>query len=243
MVSCHDPLAALIAHLDAVSSTAAARRAVTGWARRPPGLGGYVTATEVAAACRAASGVDLDRMVAALVSVAAGDQLAQLTVVAALAGRLRSVAAGWARRGANRQDTADMAGDLVTACWEAVAELADRLAGGAAPPERMACHLVDRAREAVRVPRRRERRAAARRCGLADLTGTEADGAGLVADRLAVAIGDAVRHGRITRTAAVPVFLTRVAGFAVDEAALRLGCSPAVLRAARSRTERRLTVA
>lgn len=243
MESSHDPIASLVAHVDAVSSTAAGRRALTRWASRSPELSGYATAGGVAAAARAAGGGGQDRLVAAVLVVAAGDELAQLTVVACLAGRLRSVASGWARRGASRQDTEVMAGDLVAAAWEATAGLARRVAAGEAVPDRVALRLVDQAREAVRVPRRRERRAAARRCALGDLAGAAGEEPHPAADRLAVAIGDAVRQGRISRTAAAPVFLTRVAGFPVEEAAGRLGYSPAVLRAARSRTERRLAAA
>ncbi|MHB1534753.1 MAG: sigma factor-like helix-turn-helix DNA-binding protein, partial [Acidimicrobiales bacterium] len=60
------------------------------------------------------------------------------------------------------------------------------------------------------------------------------------AELLAVEVARAVQEGRITAAAARPVFLTRVVGFPVAEAAERLGCSPGVIRALRSRAERRL---
>lgn len=136
-----------------------------------------------------------------------------------------------------------MAADLLTQCWATTAELAVEVAVGRLIPARVAWHVVDEAREAVRVPRRRERRRAVRQLAWEDQPAPSGPQARTVEEALAGEISDAVRTGRISRAAAAPVFLTRVAGFGVEEAAERLGCSPAVVRAVRSRAERRLSAA
>lgn len=237
-----DPITQLVDHVEARGRTSSGRLIAAGWGAAVPLLGGWMTAGDIAAFCRTADGPAQDRLIGAVLTVAAGQELAQLTVVAGLAGRLRSVVAGWVRAGVPSWELPGMAADLVSGCWKATAELAGNVSAGAPLPRKVSWYLVDEAREQVRVPRRRERRAAARQIPISSVSLT-AVAEPRVADRLAVVISDAVRSGRIGRQAAIPVFLTRVAGFEVAETAARLGCSPAVVRAVRSRAERRLVPA
>lgn len=190
----------------------------------------------VAAACRGTSGRSQDRIVGALLAVAAGDELAQLTVVAGLADRLRQVVRGWAAAGAAPWEVHALAAELVAECWVVVAELTE---GSGPLPPACALHVVDEAREAVRVPRRRERRLAHRSVPLLDVHPIGSPGV-TMPELLAREISSAVQTGRITLGAAKPVFLTRVVGLDVPAAARQLGCAPAALRMARSRAERRL---
>lgn len=238
-----DPINALVAHAEARGDTRLARQTVASWTCRERLLSGWMTAGEIAEASRSATGLEQDRLIAALLRSGGEDELAVLTVVAGLAGRLRSVLLGWQRAGAKAWELPGLAADLVTQCWAAAAGLAADVAAGGPVPARVAWHLVDEAREAVRVPRRRERRRAVRHLAEEDLPGSAGTQARTVEEALAGEIADAVRAGRITRAAAAPVFLTRVAGFGVGETAERLGCSTAVVRAVRSRAERRLTAA
>jgi len=121
-----------------------------------------------------------------------------------------------------------MEADLVSACWEATAFLAQAMAGG--EPARLGLVLVDRARDAVRAERKRELRARARRASLDAATERGCSDDVPVLDRLSAEIGDAVRCGRISASSAVPVFLTRVAGYSTAEVAQALGHSTSSLR-------------
>lgn len=242
MASAHDPISAVVDHVDAVGTTFSRRRKVSRWHRSEPLLEAFTSAGEAAAACRSARGTDQDRLVELLLGVAERDELAQLTVVAGLADRLGWVLAGWARAGVATWELPVLGTELVSECWAATAAMASAAACGGAVPDRVAWRLVDAAREAVRVPRRRQRRASARLAPITCATPLPASGPP-GAEVLAAEIADAVGEGRITRVAAVPVFLTRVVGFSVAEAAQRLDCTPAVLRATRSRAERRLAAA
>jgi DNA-directed RNA polymerase specialized sigma24 family protein len=176
----------------------------------------------------------------AILSIADGDHLAQLTAVACLSRKLGAVVAGWRRGGASATDIEALEADLVSEAWSAVANAAALLAAGAPPPPRLGLVLVDSARHAVRGPRRRELRAAGREVHLDDLDGFGCAAERPANERLASEIVAAVRAGRLSAKAVAPVFLTRVAGFSPEEAGKRLGMSPAVLRATRSRAERRL---
>lgn len=238
-----DPIHALVAHVEARGVTRLGRRTVAGWHSSDSSLSGWTTAGEIADACRSATGPEQDRLIGALLAAGDGDELAVLTVVAGLAGRLQSVLRGWERAGAAAWELPGLAADLVTQCWAATAELAARVVAGRPAPTRVAWHLVDEAREAVRVPRRRERRRAVRQLSWEEQPALSGPQARTVEEALAGEIADAVRAGRISRAAAAPVFLTRVAGFGVGETADRLGCSPALVRAVRSRAERRLIAA
>lgn len=239
-----DAVLALIAHLDSQAASASGRRRLAGWTARQPELAAWSTPAELAAAIRSAGGAEQDRLVASVVSVADGDELAQLTVLAGLAGRLMSVVGGWRRAGVAPELLQEMAVDLVSSTWIATADLARRVSDGQPVPGPVAWHVVDEAREMVRVPRRRDRRRAARAVPLAELTNTPAARpVRTTADRLAVVIAGAVQSGRLTRRAAAPVFMTRVAGFPVSETATWLGWSESTVRAVRWRAERRLIAA
>lgn len=128
----------------------------------------------------------------------------------------------------------------MTGCWEAAASASRAVAAGGSPPLGVGLALVDAAREAVRVPRRRYRRAAARQAPVAAA-------AGLVAvDRIPPAV-ELTRHlvaaaeaGHLRVPDASLISSTRVAGWTVAETARCLGTTPESVRALRSRAERRL---
>jgi DNA-directed RNA polymerase specialized sigma24 family protein len=99
--------------------------------------------------------------------------------------------------------------------------------------------LVDRAWETVRAGRRRQRRLEGRLVSW-PVEVPAAAGPRPALEVLAGAITDAVGAGRLSVPAARAVYLTRVAGVSTAEAGRMLGCGPGVLRAVRSRAERRL---
>ncbi len=216
------------------------RQALARWAKAQPDLRRFVLIGDLASKCRDASPNEQDRLLLAVVSVADGDHLAQLTAVACLSRKLGAVVAGWRRAGAGSTDLQALEADLVSEAWSAVTNAAARLAAGHPLPPRLALVLVDNARHAVRSSRRRELRSAGKEVHLDNLDGFGHAPKRPASERLATEIAAAVRAGRISAKAAAPVFLTRVAGFSPEEAAKRLGMSPAVLRATRSRAERRL---
>lgn len=255
MATCNDTISSFIAHVEAVGSTTAGSRLTRRWLVEEAQLAelamgsslgvnsngslGWLSAGDVAAVCRGAGRDDQERIVGCLCRLGASDELARLTIVSGLAARLASVLAGWSRAGAASWELDGLASDLLSACWSGVVVLAESVAAGAAPPRNLVWYLIDGTVEAVRVPRRRERRCAALHsplldavvCGFTSRSGEE---------DLALALADAVRDGRLTRAAAAPLFLTRAAGFDVGETARRLGCTPASVRAVRSRAARRL---
>ncbi|MHB1536432.1 MAG: hypothetical protein ACYC1D_17850, partial [Acidimicrobiales bacterium] len=106
------PIAALIRRVD-TEAPASARRAIARWARVRPALADWEHPGHLAAACRAAPPELQDRLLTDVLAVAAGDTVAQLTVLAGLAGRLSAVVAGWARAGVGPVDLAGMEADLV----------------------------------------------------------------------------------------------------------------------------------
>ena len=227
-------------YVAATGNHLAGRQALARWASLQPALRDFSTLAEVVAACRDGAPEQQDRVLGALLRVSHGDQLAQLTVIAALGRKLGGAVSSWRRAGASPADLDVLQADLVSRCWEVVAATAALIADGEAPPPHLALELVGRAWDAFRVPRRRERRAAAHHVGL-DRLGELATRPGRsAADALAREIGSAVRAGRISAKAAAPVFLTRVVGYSSAEAAKRLGVTPAVVRALRSRAERLL---
>ena len=227
-------------YVAATGNHLAGRQALARWASSQPTLRRFSTLAEVVAACRDGTSEQQDRLLSALICVAHDDQLAQLTVIAALGRKLSGAVSSWRRSGASPADLEVLQADLVSRCWEVVAATAAAIADGAAPPPRLALELVGQAWDAFRVPRRRELRAAAHNVDL-DRLGELATRPGRsAADALAREIGSAVRAGRISAKAATPVFLTRVVGYSSAEAAQRLGVTPAVVRALRSRAERLL---
>ena len=238
MLSSPSPIHLLQSRFELEGSGLRARRTYEGWVLVRPELDGWTDPAGLARACRQAAIPERDGLLVALLSVAAADQLAQLTVMAGLADRLAVVVRGWRRAGTPLSDLEAMETDLVAECWVATARLAAELAGGRTSPPRVSWWLVDQARERVRVPRRRELRAAARQVRLPDSAPARNSDPRTTAERLAIELADAVHQGRVSLAAVRPVFLTRVAGFAVPEAAQRLGCTPAVVRAVRSRAER-----
>jgi hypothetical protein len=216
------------------------RQALARWASSQPALRGFSTLADVVVACRDGAPAEQDRLLGALLGVAHDDQLAQLTVIAALCRKLSGAVSSWRRAGASAADLDALQADLVTRCWEVVVVTAAAMANGAAPPPRLALELVGQAWDAFRVPRRRERRAGAQQVGMERLGELATRPGRSAADALACEIGSAVRAGHISAKAAAPVFLTRVVGYSPAEAAHRLGVTPAVVRALRSRAERQL---
>jgi DNA-directed RNA polymerase specialized sigma24 family protein len=233
-------ISAVTAYVSTTGKRLPGHQALARWAKAQPDLGRFVLIGDLASKCRDGTPDEQDRLLLGLVSVAEGDHLAQLTAVACLSRKLGAVVAGWRRAGASATDLQGLEADLVSEAWSAVAHAAARLAAGEPPPPRLGLVLVDSSRHAVRGARRRQLRAAGRQVHLHDLDGFGCAPERLVNERLAVEIAAAVRAGRISAKAAAPVFLTRVAGFSPEEAGRRLGMSPAVLRATRSRAERRL---
>lgn len=230
-----EPLLADLAGEATVTEGGAASAGFVGAARS----GGWTSAGAIAAACRAAGRDDQERIVECLCRLGAEDELACLTVVSGLTVRLGSVLSGWSRAGAAAWELDGLASDLLSACWSGVAGLAGLSSAGEPLPGRVVCYLVDGAVEAVRVPRRRERRRAGLRSAFVETAGCGLP-ARSVEEELAVVLVDAVRDTTLSRAAAVPLFLTRVVGVDVAETARRLGCTPAVVRAVRSRAARRL---
>lgn len=219
-------------------ATGVGRRATSRWVSLEPGLAPVLSPGGLAARIAAAAPGEQDRLLTALLRVAGADELAQLTVVAALAPRLGRVVAGWARAGVPSGELAELGSDVVSACWAAVAAAAGEMAAGGPAPPRPGLVLVDRAREPVRVERRRHRRHLP--VPLEGVAAPAAGGPGGV-ELLAGAVTDAVIAGRLSVSSARLVYATRVAGLSVAETAQRLGCSPASVRTRRARAERRLT--
>lgn len=237
------PIAAVIDEVHQTGLGRSGRRAYASWSGPEPLLQQWATAGEAAAAARALHPGEQDRVIAALIRHGGTEPLGQLTVVSVLGRALGSVVAGWARAGIPPAEVTEMEADLVAGCWEAVAELAGQVTAGGPIPARVGLRLVDRARESVRGPRRRVRRAQAHQQPLDATTARVAVPGRSGCEALSVEISRAVRAGRLRHAEAAPLFLTRVVGFDVAEAARRLGCSAGVLRAVRSRAERRLIAA
>jgi DNA-directed RNA polymerase specialized sigma24 family protein len=216
------------------------RQALARWSVSQPCLRDYPALADLVAACRDGRPSEQDRLVSALVCVAHGDHLAQLTVIAALSRRLSATVATWRRAGISPADLHALQADLVTRLWEVVARHAAAVRAGTPLPAHLGVELVGQALDELRVQRRRERRAGAHHVYLEHWNGLAAPSCRTAAEGLAEEIASAVRAGRITPRAAAPVFLTRVAGYSSAEAAKRLGVTPASVRAIRSRAERRL---
>jgi hypothetical protein len=240
MEAARGSIAAVVAHVDLVGATRASRRQVAGWGAVDPVLAVFGSAGEAARACRAGPPSRQDELIVALLRAVGEDKLAQLTVVAGLSRRLGAVVAGWARSGVLGAELAAMEADLVAECWAAVAEAARLQAARAGCRARPGLWLVDAAREAVRVPRRRLRRAVGRQVPLVEACHVVAPAGRPAADRLGFVVVDCVRRGALSPDDAGCVLLTRVAGWRIAELAARWGCTAAGLRARRMRAERRL---
>lgn len=242
MNSCPAAIANLVGHLDALSTRRSARHHLAVWANAEPILSTYATPASLAAGIRSARPAEQDALVAALVRVAAGDELAQLTVVAGLSRRLGWIVAAWRRAGVAPVELTALEADLVAECWIAVADLARRVRGGESPPPRPAMRVMQTAWQQVRGPRRRQRRRDARRDhSIRDLPAPAASPP--AGEELAAMLVSAVKARRVSVTGARLVFTTRVAGLSVAETAERLGCSPQSVRTRRARAEHRLAAA
>lgn len=236
-----DPIAAVCAAVQDRSRSRSGRTSYRHWCDMAPPLEGWVDAHSLAADVVRRSPAEQDQVLAILLPLAHHDELAQLTVVAVLARALGAVVAGWAAAGVTSGELPDLEAELVGGCWEATVVLAGRVAAGQPLPPRPGLWIIDRARDSVRGPRRRQRRAARRLVPLDLAAGRMAAAPHRpTVELLAGEIGQAVRTGRLSGRQASPVFLTRVAGYAVSEAAARLGCTEAVVRTMRARAEKRL---
>ena len=227
-------------YVSKTGSNLSGRQALARWSVSQPSLGVFPALPDLVSACRQGTPAGQDRLLGALVSVADGDHLAQLTVIAALSRRLSATIAIWRRAGVSPADLDALQADLVTRLWEVVAMHAAAAAAGAPLPPHLGVELVGQALDELRVQRRRERRAGARNVYLDGCNGLAAPPGRTAAEALAEEIGSAVRAGRISAKAAAPVILTRVMGYSSAEAAKRLGVTPASVRALRSRAERQL---
>jgi hypothetical protein len=234
-------ISAVSGYVDQTGRRLAGLQSFARWSGSDRGLARYSSLPEVVRACRDGSPEVQDNLLGALVAISVEDPLAALAVVAALSRRLGRVVAAWRRGGAPAADLAVLEADLVSECWVAVATLASRVAVGEAIPPKVAFAIVDRARGAVRAPRRRELRAARRRVRLeAQIPLLVCADKAPPADELGKQISAAVKAGHLSVAAARPVFLTRVVGYSTAAAGEQLGHSPAVVRAVRSRAERAL---
>jgi DNA-directed RNA polymerase specialized sigma24 family protein len=234
-------ISAVSSYVDQAGRKLAGIKSFARWSVSYPALARFASLPELVRACRNGSPEVQDNILGALVAVSGEDPLAALAVVAALSRRLGTVTAAWRRGGASASDLAVLEADLVSECWVAVVTLASRVAIGEPLPPKVALIIVDRARAAVRAPRLRELRSARRQVSLeGQVLSLAGDDKAPAANELAKQIAAAVRAGCLTAAAARPVFLTRVAGYSTAAAAGQLGCSPAVVRALRSRAERAL---
>lgn len=241
---------AAIDRLAVLARTRAGRRTYATWAEGEPALDRWDDAHALAVEARCMHPAEQDHFLEIVLPFAVADELGQLTVIAVVSRGLGAIVAGWAAAGIPAWELDEMEADVVSGGWEAAVHLAETVTAGAPLPARPGQWLVERARDSVRLPRRRQRRAARHHTPLEDIdpvmtmTPTVVvTGARSTCEELAGEIGRAVRQGRLTCWEATPVFLTRVAGFRVGEAAARLGCSDAVLRTRRARAEWRLVAA
>ncbi|HET9060526.1 MAG TPA: hypothetical protein VFN61_11440 [Acidimicrobiales bacterium] len=232
-------ISAISSYVAATSTTLAGRRCMAAWALTRPGLARYKSVAELVRECRDSGPQRQDKLLTELLSVPA-DGLAHIAILASLSPRLSGVLATWRRGGASATDLKDLEAALVSECWAEILALSDALSEGHGCPEGLAVLIVERARQRVRAARRREVRALYRRMPIA-VVGTWAAGPERsTAERLGDEVAEAVRSGRLSATAARPVYLTRVLGYSDTEAAVRLGYNQDVLRATRSRAERAL---
>ena len=234
---------AVVEHVESIGRAPGSRQAVMDWAGQEPVLSDFDDAGVLAATIRTADPATQDRLLLAVLRVAADDALAQLVAIAGLAHRLRSVVIRWRTRQVPAAEQRTLEADLVDDCYVAVIRTAAAIAAGGPPPPRLGLVLVDRAHEAVRGPRRRLARSAARLAPLSAAAGLPAPGEDPPSVLLARHLTDAVRAGHVTAAAAGLVLATRVIGWTVEEVAERQGTSPESVRARRSRAERRLIAA
>lgn len=227
-------------YVNTVGTTLAGRQALARWSAARPALQPFPTLGHLVRAARDGGLAAQDRLLAEILAVAGDDPLAQLAAVAVLSRKLSAAVAAWRRGGASAQDLAEMEADLVSACWAEVVGCAGAIAAGGDAPARLGLAIADRAVGSVPAGRHRELRSAGRLVSTGAAAELTARDERPTAERLAGEIANGVRAGRISAAAAAPVFLTRVMGYSPTEAAARLGCSPDVLRALRSRAERRL---
>ena len=224
---------------DRPGPTAIARR----WKARTPGLTSVgASPAEIAAAARAASPERQDRIVGGLLAQPAGDEWAELTVLAAVAPHLRRVVARWARAGVTGTDLVDLEAELVTACWTYIrALMAD--GGDCPPPDRAALAVVDRAWQKTRDRRVRDRRrnAAYVLTSPQDLEEFDRDannGPGGMFAALDQVAAVAARSSSLAPARAL--WLTSIAGYSTAEAAAVLHTTAGVVRVWRARAASRL---
>lgn len=229
-------------HVAVAGTCRPARLAAARWSTTTPALAGLCSPAGIAAAGRAAGPDGQDRILAALLAQAAGDEWAELTVMAVLAPRIGWVVASWVRAGMTAAAVEWWEAELTVAVWTAVRAV---MADPAGPPlDRPGLDLVDTARATVRIGQRRQRRRSARHTDRPDDLSEGAPTAGDVRPAAVVlggALVDAYRAGQVGLAPARALWMTRVAGYPTDRAAELLGTSPATVRAWRSRAATWLT--
>jgi hypothetical protein len=234
-------LSAISSYVDQTGRRLAGIQSFARWKARDPALASFASVPELVRACRDGTSEVQDKLLGALVGISLEEPLAALAVVPALSRRLAGVACAWRRGGASTSDLVVLEADLVSECWAALKTLAAGVAAGEAVPPKVAFAIMDQARCVVRSQRLRELRSARRQvCLEGHIPFLAREDEALATEELAKQIGAAVRAGRLSVAAARPVFLTRVAGYSTEAAGERLGQSPAVVRALRSRAERAL---
>lgn len=258
-------LAALAAWPEGAGASPAARRAALGWAQDPV-LGRFATP---GAAARAVHGpASGGGAVFAALAARRGDRWAAGAAVAALVPWLAPVACRWARRGVPATDVEVMVADLVTESFaaitravpggpEAVVQAAWHRVAGA--------RRTDLARRARHVPLA-EPATGCCRVGSADRPGTVGAGiaagiagidgfagragidgslfylagaGGTAAEAVLAVLCDAVAAGRLG-AADARLLAWQAAGWPSERVTSVVGCTPAALRARRSRALRRV---
>ena len=230
---------AVVAHVDSTATSSQATTAIRRWTSLVPELEGWAGPAELAEAIRQGRPEVQDGLIGQLISVAGDDHLAQLTVVAGLADRLRWRVGRW-RPHVSGCELAEMECDLVSESWTAVAALAG---SGGPVPARVGLVLAQRAQERVRVARRRRRRAEDRWLPLDQTDTLAAVPSSSAGEELADFVAEQVTAGTLSAASAGLVLATRVDGWSDLEVAARWGTTAGTVRSARSRIERRLVTA
>jgi hypothetical protein len=234
-------ISAIVDHVATAGTCPAAKLAAARWHRHQPILAAYGSPAVLAAAGRAVCNRDQDHLLTAVLDVAAGDEWAQLTILAILAPRLRWIVNGWARQPDARTDLADLEAQLVTEVLAAIVATA-----GGPEPQCPGLVLVDRAWVRVRDRRIKDRRRSERQVPFDPArppnppmaTTGQSD-----AIALAEAVTHAVRQGTVGLGPARALYLSRVVGLTTAETAAALDTNPDVVRALRSRAAGRLVEA
>jgi DNA-directed RNA polymerase specialized sigma24 family protein len=229
MTRTDSPLNRLVAWAADDADTLHYRRLAARWSAAHPALAAYRSLGEIVRSGWADNNTAAV-VVADLMAVGDAEGVGVQAALAVLAPRLARVVARWARAGVPACDLEDMEAELLA---ETLARLQDR------PEPQPPGAVVDLAWGRVRNTRRRHRRAAGRQVSLDESTAAASE-APAVLGVAALVVVDGFRSGRLSLPGAQALWATGVAGWSGVDAAARLGCGAAALRARRSRAIRAL---